>query len=244
MRKGSTRSIGLILAVAATAASSVIAASAIARKASHLELRRELIGRSVYGRAIYAYKRGDPLGEPTLVVGSIHGNEPAGISIAQRLLRSKVPDGVDLWVIPDLNPDGHVARTRGNAHGVDLNRNFPRRWRRLSGGNYSGRRPLSEPESRAVSRLVKRIRPRLSIWFHQPLALVDGSRRSPRARRFARLSGLPLGRLPAYPGTATSWERKIVPGSVALVVELPAGRPGTRGISRYARAVLAVSPDR
>jgi protein MpaA len=231
--------VGAVIGIVAT----LVSLPANAGTAASAELTRELIGHSVRGRAIYTYECGDPLGEPAIVVGSIHGNEPGGISIAKRLLRSRVPDGVDLWVIPDLNPDGHAAHTRGNAHGVDLNRNFPRRWRRLSGGNYSGRRPLSEPESRAVARLVERIRPRLSIWFHQPLDLVDGSRRSPRARRFARLSGLPLRRLPTYPGTVTSWERKIVPGSVAFVVELPAGRPGKYSASRYARAMLAVSPD-
>jgi hypothetical protein len=36
--------------------------------------------------------------------------------------------GTQLWVIPTVDPDGQRARTRKNAHGVDLNRNFPYRW--------------------------------------------------------------------------------------------------------------------
>jgi protein MpaA len=73
-----------------------------------------------------------------LVVGCIHGNEPAGIAIAQRLERSS-PRGVDLWIVPVLNPDGRAADTRGNTHGVDLNRNFPWHWRPLGGVYDSGR---------------------------------------------------------------------------------------------------------
>ena len=63
-----------------------------------------------------------------LVIGSVHGNETAGREIAARLLRSRPPRGTALWVITDLNPDGHAAGTRQNANGVDLNRNFPYRW--------------------------------------------------------------------------------------------------------------------
>jgi protein MpaA len=242
MRRVTLRSIQTALALAGAAvALTVFAPPATTGIAAHVKLRRELIGHSVRGCAIYAYEHGDPLGRPVLVVGSIHSNEPGGIQIARRLLTARVPDRVDLWVVPDLNPDGYAAGTRGNAHGVDLNGNFPRRWRRLAGGSSSGPRPLSESESRAVAGLVKRIRPRLSIWFQQPLDLVDGSSGSPLARRFARLSGLPLKQLPAFHGTATSWERKVVPGSVAFVVELPAGRPSARKVARYASVVLEVS---
>jgi len=211
-------------------------------QASQSGTTRHLIGRSVQGRAIYAYQRGDPYGPTVLIVGSIHGNEPGGVAVARRLLKTSAPEGVDLWVILNLNPDGRAAGTRGNAHGVDLNRNFPWHWRRLGGAFYSGRRRLSEPESRAAYRLIKRLRPRLSIWFHQPLGAVSVTTRSlALERRFARLAGLGLTRLPAYPGSATSWERHVFPESAAFVAELPGGKLGERKVDRYARAVLTVS---
>ena len=203
---------------------------------------RHLIGRSVRARAIYAYQRGDSYGPSVLVVGSIHGNEPGGVAVARRLLKTPAPEGIDLWVILNLNPDGRAAGTRGNAHGVDLNRNFPWRWRRLSGAFYSGRHGLSEPESRAAYRLIERLQPRLSIWFHQPLGAVSVTKRS-RAleRRFAHLAGLGLANLPAYPGSATFWERHVLPDSAAFVAELPGGTIGARKANRYARAVLTIS---
>jgi protein MpaA len=72
--------------------------------------------------------------------------------VVRDLLSDSPPRGVNLWVVADLNPDGVVARTRQNARGVDLNRNFPWRWQPIGAPaafDYSGPRPLSEPESRA-----------------------------------------------------------------------------------------------
>src|SRR5437588_2805882 len=128
-------------------------------------VRRALVlGYSVQHRPIIAIQVGDPDSPAhTVIVGCIHGNEPAGIAIAKALGAHPVPAEADLWVIVDLNPDGAAAGTRGNAHGVDLNRNFPFRWRTLGPPgslHYAGPHPLSEPESRLVAALVLRLRPR------------------------------------------------------------------------------------
>jgi len=202
----------------------------------------EVIGRSVDGRGILAFQLGDPAGSPVLVVGCTDGDEPAGIAIVNALRRLHVPTGVDLWLLPTINPDGLAARTRGNANGVDLNRNFPYAWQHLIGGFDSGPRPLSEPETRAVYRLLLRVKPRLSIWFHQPLALVDDSQGSRSLeRRFARLVGLPLSPLADYPGSITNWQNHRFTGSTAFVTELPAGGLRPAATLRYARAILAVA---
>jgi protein MpaA len=224
------------------AALGIAAGDAAGRPTDPLGLRTVALGRSVEGRPITAVETGDfDSPEKVLVVGCIHGNEPAGIAIAQRLARV-VPSRVDLWIIPDLNPDGRAADTRQNAHGVDLNRNFPWNWRALEGVEDSGGTPLSEPESRLAYRLILRLKPRLSIWFHQHLTLVDDSEGSvPLERKFARLVGLPLLPLTDYPGSATAWETHRLAGATAFVVELPAGPLPPAAVSRYARAVIAVS---
>ena len=125
-----------------------------------------MLGRSEQGRPILAWESGDPNAKRrVLVVGCIHGNEPAGIAIANALTHALVPAGTDVWVVPDLNPDGVAANTRQDARGVDLNRNFPHLWQPLSGTFSSGPRALSERESRIAYDLIRRVRPTTSIWF-------------------------------------------------------------------------------
>ncbi len=111
-----------------------------------------------------------------LVMGVIHGDERAGLAVTRRLRELPAQPGVDLWMLDDLNPDGAVRGTRQNARGVDLNRNFPYRWQR--GGRpedqqYPGASPVSEPEARIAQRLILRLHPTITLWFHQPLGLVD-----------------------------------------------------------------------
>jgi murein peptide amidase A len=204
--------------------------------------RGVLLGHSVLGRKIFAAELGDTATpRKALVVGLIHGDEPAGIAIIRRLRRHGPVPGVDLWLVPDVNPDGLAAGRRGNAHRVDLNRNFPWRWRRQTGTYDSGPGPASEPETRTAMRLILRIRPRVTIWFHQHLNMVVlTSGNLALQRRFARLTGLRTGRLPRYPGTATGWSNKRLPGTTAFVVELHAGRLSPGEVDRFARAVRAV----
>jgi len=112
--------------------------------ASGTGARRVVLGRSLEGRPIVAYELGNPTSSrKVLVVGCLHGNECAGIAILDRLRRLGALAGTDLWLLRDANPDGHDAGRRGNARSVDLNRNFPWRWRPIGGVYYSGAGPAS-----------------------------------------------------------------------------------------------------
>ncbi|HVL97281.1 MAG TPA: N-acetylmuramoyl-L-alanine amidase [Solirubrobacteraceae bacterium] len=204
-----------------------------------------LAGQSVEGREIRAVRQGDPTApRRVLVVGSIHGSETAGHAVIRALRRMDAPAGVQLWTVRAANPDGARAGTRQNARGVDLNRNFPYRWR--GGGRpfdtyYPGRRPASEPETRAMQKLIRRVRPDVTIWFHQHMRLVVLTPGADRAliRGYARRVRLPARTLPHYRGTATSWQNAKLPGSSAFVVELAAGRLRAAEARRHARAALA-----
>jgi protein MpaA len=205
-----------------------------------------LTGHSARGVAITARRLGAAgAGPNVLVIGAIHGNERAGIAIVRRLAHDPASRRVRLWVVADLNPDGSRANTRGNAHGVDLNRNFPWRWRpRTAPGTtyYAGTAALSEPESRFARRLILRLRPDVTIWFHQSETAVDNSSGSPTIEAlFARRVALPLRRLIRYPGSATTWQAHRFPQATAFVVELPPGVLSARDARAYARAVLALA---
>ena len=89
-----------------------------------------IAGHSAQGRPVVAHQRGDPAGaERVLVVGCIHGTECAGMRVVRVLRTMPLPPGIDLWLVPDLDPDGLAQGTRLNGRGVDLNRNFSAGWR-------------------------------------------------------------------------------------------------------------------
>ena len=181
-----------------------------------------LLGRSWQGRPIEAVEVGNPAGRRVLVVGCIHGNETAGIAIA-RALERLAPTDLDLWIVPDLNPDGVAAGTRQNAHGVDLNRNFPWHWRPMGGVYESGPRPLSEREARIAHALILRLHPHLTVWFHQHLDMVWASGGDRRIEKvFARVSGLPV------PPDAAAGRQRRSPGRTTRCAARPHSPPSSR----------------
>src|SRR5262249_31709528 len=159
---------------------------------AHAGATRVPLGRSERNRLIVAFHTGNPTGVPVLVVGCIHGTECAGVEIAGALAR--VETDLDLWVIPNLNPDGYAAGTRQDGRGVDLNRNWSYQWR--GGGRpwdtyYPGPRPFSEREARVARKLILGIRPEATIWFHQHMDLVWAwGQSSDLGRIYARAAGI------------------------------------------------------
>ncbi len=197
----------------------------------------EVLGASVRGRPIRALVVGDPdAPRRVLVVGCIHGNECAGVAVARRLERRAPPAGVVLWIVPQLNPDGAARGSRLNAHGVDLNRNFPSGWSARAAN--PGPRPLSEPETRVARALVVRVRPAVTIWFHQAQRMVRAWGPSvAAARRYARLAGMRYRSLLWPPGSAARWQNTRFPGAASFVVELAAGPLSEERIARHAAAI-------
>ncbi len=204
------------------------------------------VGRSADGLPIRAEWVGSPRAPRTiLVVGEIHGSEPAGRAVVKRLRGKRPPRGVVYLLVETANPDGGRAGTRWNANGVDLNRNFPFGW--TAGGMpfdtyFPGSGPLSEPESAALAALVKRVKPRVTVWYHQHMRLVDRSGGDPYLERlYAKRSRLPYKRIAPLPGTATSWQNDAFPEDSAFVVELPAGRLDGASVTRHVGAVRAIT---
>ncbi len=107
------------------------------------------IGRSVEGRTLWALRVGS--GDWRVrILAAHHGDELSSaelaLALARRLLDSPVQP--ELWIVPQVNPDGVARGSRYNAHEVDLNRNYGYQW---SATEYrAGDEPFSEPEARAV----------------------------------------------------------------------------------------------
>jgi protein MpaA len=180
------------------------------------------LGRSWDGRPIsVVHVRGD--GPRILVVGCIHGNECEGIEVT-RLLQRSAPTA-DLWLLHQLNPDAFARRSRGNSRGADLNRDFL---------------AATQRETRIARRLILRLRPDVTIWFHQPQSVVRAWGRSrAAAARYARLAGVPYRAWAWPPGSASRWQNGI--GQVSFVVELPPGELSDAAARRYANAVLRLA---
>ena len=240
----------LLAGLAAAAAAAPAAPPAGLPPAQATAGQTEVVGRSAQGRPIRALRVGRPRARVNLlVVGAVHGNELAGQAVVRRLARTRPPRGTAFWLVEDANPDGVRAGSRHNANGVDLNRNFSYRWAPLDGTYESGAGAASEPETRALQAFIDRIRPRVTLWYHQALRMVVKGKGDPALEKlYSRVSGLPRRRLPAYTGTATSWQNDRYPDDTAFVVELPGGALGAAGVARNTRAVRAlaraVSPPR
>lgn len=207
------------------------------------EPRRLAVGKSVEERPITALRQGSPDAPVRmLVVGQIHGDEPGGVLVVEALRELRMPRGIAVWTVTSVNPDGGEREIRQNARGVDLNRNFPRGWRpsKRRSRYWGGRRPLSQPESRGAARLIRRLRPDVTIWYHEPYDFVVEAPRTDAGvwRRYARLAEMKTARLPNYPGTATRWQNHRFPRADAFVVELPGRQVDERMARRHARAVV------
>ena len=199
-----------------------------------------VVGHSVKGRPIVAWHLGHTHRTKVVLIAAMHGNEADPRLILTDLRDGPPIHGIDLWVVPTYNPDGVARDTRRNAHGVDLNRNYPYLWKRLSGSYYSGPKPASEPETRAMMRFLSDVRPDYVLSFHQPLYSVDINTERPKfSRKVARALGLPTSNLDcgsSCHGTMTQWYNHRFRG-FALTVEYGAD-PSRRRLLRAADAVL------
>lgn len=224
---------------AARAADSSARPSAIASR---------IIGRSVQGREIECWTVGDgPM--VIMLIATIHGNEAAGTPLLQRLAREATlrPSWMHdrtLVIVPVANPDGHFLGQRGNARGVDLNRNFPAA--SFTNRRRHGAEPLSEPESLALHAALMQRRPQRILSMHQPVACVDYDGDGAAIARamseaIAGPHALPVRKLGAHPGSLGSFAGEDL-GIPIITVELPAAadRLGDEDLwARYGSMLIA-----
>jgi protein MpaA len=169
-----------------------------------------------------------------LVFAGIHGEEPETTVALSRALRHLAIPSPHCAVVLAANPDGLIRGTRGNARGVELNRNFPTRdWRPGPVAHRStledprdvelspGAAPGSEPETRALLELIRGLEPEQVVALHAPLACIDDPLRSPLGQWLAERTGLPLVEDVGYPtpGSFGTWGAE--QGLPVVTYELP-----------------------
>lgn len=183
-------------------------------------------GRSVEGRTIPIHEFGDGP-EVTLIFGGFHGDEEIAIRVAEKFcdeLRWQKLDGRRVVVVPCLNPDGRARKSRQNANGVDLNRNFPTKdW---GGAKRPGEEPASEPETRLAMRLVRELRPSKILSIHSPYRVNnwDGPQSRALAEAMAEQNGYPAKGSIGYPtpGSFGTWAG-VELGIPMVTLEIPPG---------------------
>jgi murein peptide amidase A len=185
------------------------------------------------GRSAGAQKPG---AKRILFLGGVHGNETEGVAATQGFFdefaagekRGEILN--DVFFVPVVSPDGFLACSRHNAHGVDLNRNMATRdWKKNDPGEkyYSGPAANSEPETLLLLKLLETFRPEFILSLHswKPMFNINGPARRYAEKMQAALSyeiteyiGYPT---PGSLGTYAGWER----GIPTITFEIERGLP-------------------
>uniref|UniRef100_UPI0035696B94 M14 family murein peptide amidase A n=1 Tax=Hydrogenophaga sp. TaxID=1904254 RepID=UPI0035696B94 len=192
------------------------------------------VGRSVKGRALYARDVVAPEARlRVMVIGAIHGDELSSASLALHWIQNAVqtPSNAHWRFVPALNPDGLLIKPaqRMNAHGVDLNRNFPTpNWERdakiywekrtrKDPRRWPGPAPLSEPESRYLHDEMERFKPHLVVSIHAPYGVLDFDGPGTPPPQLGRLY---LDQVGIYPGSLGNYGG-VHKGMPVVTIELP-----------------------
>jgi protein MpaA len=190
-----------------------------------------LFGMSVNGLAISGHRFGFQSGtsrkkKHMLVLGGVHGDEVEGVVLANALLAAllqKDTTEFQLTLVPSFNVDGVLAKTRGNANGVDLNRNLPTKdWSpEATTPRYQpGPSPLSEPENKALVDFIDQEKPDFVLSLHswKPLLNINDPEGSSVCRQVATAIASLTGDVieptigystPGCLGTYAGFERRI-----------------------------------
>lgn len=156
-------------------------------------LKWQIGGLSVQGHPLVYAVFGNPKATNTsLVFTAVHGDEITPFYLGIRLatwLQENQESLRDIRVVlaPLVNPDGFFVkpRTRVNARGVDVNRNFDTKdWRsralvawkkrfRSDPRRNPGKTPSSEPETLFQEELIHRVKPQKILSIHAPLNFLD-----------------------------------------------------------------------
>lgn len=194
---------------------------------------------SVEGRAIYHYDKAASTPKAAnrriLVFSLIHGDErPAGTVGRYWMERLETLYPNNTWrVVPVLNPDGLLKKTRTNAHRIDVNRNFPTKdwdtaaiktWKTQLKSNprrNPGTEAGSEPETKCALKHIEDFKPDFIVSVHTPLRVLDFDGPRVKPPSFEYLPWKSLGHYPGSLGRYMWFERQTPVLTTELEERLP-----------------------
>ncbi len=199
---------------------------------------------------IFAYHFGRA-GKRVLILGGVHGDEVEGVVLAQGILSRLLRHddlSLRLTLIPTFNLDGVLAKTRGNARGVDLNRNLPTKdWSNIATTpRYQpGPSPLSESENRALVEFIENEKPDFIISLHswKPMLNINEPKGSVICEKVAKVIASHTGDIieptigystPGCLGTFAGFER----GIPTITYEIERGMKAPEVLRRHLQAVF------
>lgn len=236
----------LIVALALASCAQVPTRSSVPEVPTVATANWRVIGQSREGRPVRAVDVGTG-GPRVALIAGIHGNEQEGLRHLDELLGVLSTSPALVRVFEDANPDGTAANKRGNANGVDPNRNWPAM--NFRADPRRGGYPLSEPAVAAIHADLVAFEPQLVIVLHStprgPFVNYDGPAAG-FAERFALAAGPPWTVKPSMgyptPGSLGSWmgvDREVP----ILTIEFVRGCPRSASGPPLMRGVTAVLRD-
>lgn len=146
----------------------------------------ETLGLSYNGNRIFGVKVSDNpnMAEPEIgmrLIGAHHGNEKISTEVTIAFLRYLLENYAvnpqvqylinnrQVFIIPIINPDGHIANSRYNGNGVDLNRDYGYMWAG-AGGSPS---PFSQPETKLIRKHTEKNPISFEYEYHSTSSYVN-----------------------------------------------------------------------
>jgi hypothetical protein len=184
----------------------------------------------------------------TLVIASLHGDEPLAVKMIERLVDDARGDsqgwsGRTVLVVRCSNPDGLARGIRSNSRGVDLNRNFPTRTFRPDARQRTGAIAGSELETRFVLRLLYAFRPQRVVHVKSTSDaagwVMHNRQLAGVAAQLREAGGFTVHELRpnAIPGSLESYVTDVV-GFEHITVSLPAQSDADAAWTKHRAALL------
>lgn len=155
-----------------------------------------------------------------LVIGGIHGDEPEGVVATRGLLDVFLKNytlDLELVLVPEMNPEGVLLKTRGNSNKVDLNRNMATKdWSPVAASEryHPGPAPMSELENQLLAKFIEEFKPTVIFSMHSWKPMLNTNGELPEATAISKITGYEIQPDIGYPtpgslGTWAGFERNI-----------------------------------